>query len=76
MKAITTLTWASIKAIGCYDKANRWYPTDERVKPYFDHLRSPSRTFPHSYSKSAQTKKFAQWLCENHLDLAKELGLI
>ena len=76
MKAKLTLTWTSIKAIGQYDKANRWYPTDDRVKPYFEHLRSPSRAFPHSYSKSAQTKKFANWLCDNVPELALELELI
>lgn len=74
--ALRTLTWGDLKAFGHYDKANRWTATDDRVKPYFDHIRTPSRAWPHSHSKGAQTKKFANWLCENCPELAQELRLM
>ena len=68
------LNWTSIRAIGKTDNANRWYPNEEFAE-YFSSIRSPSRAWPHSYAKAAQTKKFAKWLRENHPMTAKNLGL-
>ena len=69
-----TLDWTSIRRIGKTDNANRWYPC-EAVADYFSSIRSPSRAWPHSYAKAAQTQKFARWLHENRPELAQELGL-
>ena len=69
-----TLGWSSIRSIGKADSANRWYPCDD-VAPYFASLRAPSRAWPHSYAKAAQTKKFAVWLSENRPEIATRLGV-
>ena len=69
-----TLGWNSIRSIGKSDSANRWYP-DADVAEYFSRIRSPSRAWPHSYAKAAQTKKFAAWLIENRPEIAARLGL-
>lgn len=69
-----TLDWTSIRKIGKTDKANRWYPC-EQVEEYFSSIRSPSRAWPHSYAKAAQTQKFARWLKENQPTVAKQVGL-
>jgi hypothetical protein len=66
------LGWNDIKLIGRTDNAGRWYPSTEVVE-YFYHIRSPSRAWPHSYAKAAQTKKFAQWLFDNKPELATKL---
>lgn len=70
-----TLDWVTIRSIGSSDNANRWYPNSE-VSEYFTHLRSPSRAFPHSYARSAQTVKFAKWLIVNKPVIAQKLGII
>lgn len=70
-----TLGWSDIRNIGKQDKAGRWYPNDE-VKEYFGAYRTPSRAWPNSYAKAAQTQKFAKWLAEHKQDIAKKLGLI
>jgi len=69
-----TLGWNSIRNIGKADSANRWYPAPE-VAPYFAHIRSPSRAWPYSYAKAAQTRKFATWLLVNRPELANRLGV-
>lgn len=74
--ATKTLTWDDLRVFGRHDRANRWRATDPRVEPYFVFLRAPSRAWPHSHSKGAQTKKFANWLCENVPDLAKQLKIM
>ena len=71
---MNTLGWNSIRSIGKSDSANRWYP-DADVAPYFSNIRGPSRAWPHSYSKAAQTRKFAVWLIENRPEIAARLGL-
>jgi hypothetical protein len=67
------LNWADIKKIGKADGANRWYPCDE-VAEYFSNIRSPSRAWPHSYAKAAQTQKFAKWLSENKPEIAAKFA--
>lgn len=69
-----TLDWTTIRSIGNTDNANRWHPTPD-VAEYFSAIRSPSRAWPHSYAKAAQTLKFAKWLTVNRPDLAKQLGV-
>jgi hypothetical protein len=69
-----TLTWTTIRSIGSTDNANRWHPSAD-VAEYFRPLRSPSRAWPHSYAKAAQTLKFAKWLVINRPELAAQLGV-
>jgi hypothetical protein len=69
---MNTLTWQTISAIGKADKAGRWYPSEE-VTEYFSGIRSPSRAWPNSYAKAAQTAKFAAWLRANRPDLAQKV---
>lgn len=68
------LNWTSIRSIGKQDSAGRWYPAAD-VAEYFSSIRSPSRAWPHSYAKAAQTKKFAAWLIANRPELAGKLGI-
>ena len=68
------LTWTTIRSIGKQDNAGRWYPSPD-VAPYFASLRAPSRAWPHSYAKAAQTKKFASWLLANRPEIATRLGV-
>ena len=71
---MNTLTWTTIRALGKTDNANRWRPVPD-VAEYFATIRSPSRAWPHSYAKAAQTQKFAKWLVTNRPALAKQLGV-
>ena len=75
-KATRTLTHQEIKDLGRFDNANRWYPESPRIKPYFKNIRLPSRAYPYSYWKAANTKKFANWIIDNAPLLAVEFGLI
>jgi len=68
------LDWQLIRLIGKSDNANRWYPNPD-IAEYFASLRSPSRAWPYSYAKGAQTIKFAKWLAEKKPALAKQLGV-
>lgn len=70
----TKLDWSDIRNIGRADNGGRWYPSDD-VAEYFSSIRSPSRAWPHSYAKAAQTIKFAKWLRQNHSDIADRLQL-
>jgi len=63
------LNWTDIRRIGKYDGANRWYP-DSEIAEYFASIRTPSRAWPHSYAKAAQTAKFAKWLMANRPEIA------
>ena len=69
-----TLTWQSIRTIGKTDHAGRWYPCDDVVE-YFATIRSPSRAWPHSYARAAQTAKFARWLIANRPAIAAQLKI-
>jgi hypothetical protein len=69
------LDWQDIRKIGQSDKASRWYPAPE-IAEYFGHIRSPSRAWPWSYAKAAQTLKFARWLRESRPEIAERVGLI
>ena len=69
-----TLFWPHLRALGRTDNGNRWYPRED-IAPYFNGLRAPSRAWPNSYAKAAQTLKFAKWLRVNHSALADQLGL-
>ena len=74
MILLRTLTWSDLRALGRTDNANRWYPNGDIVD-YFLSIRSPSRAYPHSYARAAQTKRFAVWLIEHRPDIAASLGL-
>jgi hypothetical protein len=67
-----TLTWNNIRAIGKQDNAGRWTPSAE-VAEYFSHIRTPSRAWPNSMAKAAQTAKFANWLATNRPEIAAKL---
>ena len=71
---MTKLNWQTIRKIGKTDNANRWYPIED-IAEYFYSIRSPSRTWPHSYAKAAQTGKFAKWLIENRPTIAQKLEI-
>ena len=71
---MNALTWNTIRNIGKQDSAGRWYPAAD-VAEYFSAIRSPSRAWPHSYARAAQTKKFATWLINNRPELAAQLGV-
>jgi hypothetical protein len=73
--AIKQLDWVGIRSLGKQDKAGRWYP-DESIANYFSTIRSPSRSWPNSYAKAAQTIKFAKWLVLNQPEQAARLGLV
>jgi hypothetical protein len=68
-----TLNWTDIRRIGKTDSANRWYP-DADIAEYFEGLRAPSRAWPHSYAKAAQTAKFARWLTAQRPEIAAKFG--
>lgn len=60
------------------DKGGRWNiceDTPEFVKTFLAGYRSPSRSWPHSYSKALLSQKFAKLLTEYDPDLAIELGV-
>jgi hypothetical protein len=69
-----TLTWTDLRRIGRNDSAGRWYPAPD-VALYFEGIRAPSRAWPNSYAKAAQTQKFARWLAATHPALAKSFGI-
>ena len=71
---MNTLNWKSIRAIGKTDGAGRWYPCEDIVE-YFATIRSPSRAWPHSYARAAQTVKFARWLIVNRPTIAAQLKI-
>ena len=70
-----TLNWQDLRLIGKSDSCNRWLPFDD-IAEYFKYLRVPSRAWPHSYARSAQTPKFSKWLLENRPLIAENLGII
>lgn len=63
---MSTLTKQQCYKIGVFDSTGRWYPTVPEIKKYFSGIRSPSRTYPYSYWRAAQTKKFFNWLMTNY----------
>ena len=67
-----TLNWTSIRVIGKQDGAGRWTPNAE-VAEYFRNIRTPSRAWPNSMAKAAQTAKFANWLITNRPEIAAKL---
>jgi hypothetical protein len=69
------LNWQDIRAIGKTDNAGRWYPCEDIVE-YFATIRSPSRAWPHSYARAAQTVKFARWLIVNRPAIAERLNIL
>jgi hypothetical protein len=73
--SMKNLNWQDIRAIGKTDNAGRWYPCDDIVE-YFATIRSPSRAWPHSYAKAAQTAKFARWLIVNRPAIAERLNIL
>lgn len=72
------LTWSDLRKLGRSDNGSNfhypsWYPNAD-IASYFDHIRAPSRAWPHSYAKAAQTQKFYKWLKENRADLCLVIG--
>jgi hypothetical protein len=68
MKA--TLNWKDLRALGHTDNGGRWHPNKD-IAPYFlRNIRAPSRAWPHSYAKAAQTNKFVNWLFANRPEIA------
>ena len=63
-----TLDFAELKNLGTWDNAKRWYPIDV-ISEYFDSIRTPSRSWNHSYFNAAKTQKFLKWLKANHAEL-------
>ena len=70
------LDWSDLRALGRSDNGKRWHTSVESIKSYFEGYRSPSRAWPHSYAKAAQTVKFARWVRANDAALADRLNLI
>lgn len=51
---------------GAFDKAGRWYPSDEETASCCGHVRSPSRTHPYSYMVHCRTRKHLNtWYLEH-----------
>ena len=72
-----TLGWTELRTLGTTDNGNRWYPRKGLdLEPYFNGYRSPSRAWPNSYAKAAQTQKFARWLRDNRPELAARVGIV
>lgn len=69
-----SLTWNDIYKIGQTDNANRWYPMPN-IAEYFREIRQPSRAYPHSMARAAQTVKFAKWLIKNKPEIAYKFNL-
>ena len=69
-----TLNWQNLRALGRTDNANRWMPRPD-IAEYFSAIRSPSRAWPHSYAKAAQTQKFAKWLLANRPEVAAQFKI-
>jgi hypothetical protein len=60
------------------DNGGRWNvgsDTQEWVKEYLSQYRTPSRAWPHSYSKAMLSQKFAKLLCEKDEALAVKMGV-
>ncbi len=70
-----SLTWNDIYKIGQTDNARRWYPMPD-IAEYFREIRQPSRDYPHSMARAAQTVKFAKWLVKNKPELAEKFDLM
>jgi len=66
-------TWTHLRRLGRTDSAGRWYPSAE-IAEYFEGLRAPSRAWPHSYARAAQTAKFAKWLTTQRPEIAAKLA--
>jgi len=71
---MNTLNWQNLRALGRTDNANRWMPRPD-IAEYFSAIRSPSRAWPHSYAKAAQTQKFAKWLLANRPEVAAQFKI-
>lgn len=71
---LRTLEWSDLRKIGRTDSAGRWYPAAD-IAEYFGPIRAPSRAWPHSYARAAQTQRFARWLLTNHPATARQCGL-
>lgn len=65
-------TWSDLRRLGRTDNAGRWYPRPE-IAEYFEGLRAPSRAWPHSYARAAQTAKFARWIEAQRPDIVATL---
>jgi len=74
MNVKPTLNWGDLRALGTTDTGRRWHP-DEDIAEYFDSIRSPSRAWPHSHAKAAQTLKFSNWLFANRPEIAARFNL-
>jgi hypothetical protein len=71
----TSLNWNDLKKLGAWHgSARAWHP-NESIADYFKNLRAPSRAYPHSYARAAQTYKFRDWLMEHKPEIASAMGL-
>jgi hypothetical protein len=66
----TTLNWQDLRSLGTTGAGGGWHP-DEDIAGYFKNLRTPSRAWPHSYARAAQTYKFRDWLLQNKPEIAR-----
>lgn len=60
------------------DNGGRWYTTEstpEWVAEYLSDYRTPSRAWPHSYSKAMLSQKFAKLAVEKDPKLALKLKI-
>lgn len=48
---------------GCFDNANRFYPSDEEDCGITAYIRSPSRSWPNSYMYACRTLNHCEDLC-------------
>ena len=63
------LNWQDIRALGHTDNGGRWLPQED-IAEYFRSIRAPSRAYPHSYARAAQTLRFSNWLFANRIEIA------
>ena len=48
---------------GTFDRAGRWYPSDEEYQSCCDKIRGPTRAFPYSYMTHCRTVEHVANLC-------------
>jgi hypothetical protein len=66
----TALNWQDLRSLGTTGAGGGWHPNED-IAEYFKNLRTPSRAWPHSYARAAQTYKFKDWLLQNKPEIAQ-----
>ena len=72
------LTWSSILTLVFKDGAGLYHPTPGNIADVYIKAgiyKHPSRKFPHTHTKPLRNPKFARYLLDNDITLAKELGI-